>query len=129
MRIQGLAGAGCNCVYTGIVRLRQSLAGSWNRSSQAVHTYSKGICGRCGSAVVARAVHIGGEALHRLDQACAQQWHQHQVNTIQPAIDPAIAATNDSGVMSKDSAKHGVAIEVRIPCRSDARAERAVEGK
>ena len=57
------------------------------------------------NALVAPPPPVGdcGELLHGLDQPCAQQRHQHQVDAVKAPVHPAITTPDDSVLVAEDS--------------------------
>src|SRR6202035_3385902 len=65
-------------------------------------------------------------ALNGLNEAVAEEWDQYETNAVQASINNAVAPAEDGLVRSEQSAEETV-VEVRIPSRSNARAESLVE--
>ncbi len=64
--------------------------------------------------------------MNSLDKSGTQQGHQDKVHTVQTSVDTAIAAA-DNGLVAAEHFAHPTIAEIRVPGRSDARAERTVE--
>src|ERR1700674_2417039 len=112
MRVQGLA-RGCRDVIDAReIRLRQRWAGSRQRSSIAIDADAECVSG-C-NWVATGAVHICQTALYGLDETGAEQGHQHEVHTIQAAVDATVAAADDALAMPEHLAEEAV-IEGWVP--------------
>ena len=81
-------------------------------------------CSATGSG--ARAADSGGNAGHGLQQARAEQRHQHQVHAVQAAVNATVAAA-DHGLVAAEHRAQDSAIEAGTPGQRNARAEPAIE--
>src|SRR5207244_11479817 len=129
MRVQGLTRGRGNVVDTGEIRLRKRRAGCRYWCNISVNADAEGRGGVwCGGAAESGRG-IGRQrplALHGLDEASAQQRHQHQVHAIQTSVDPVIPAADNALAMSECFIQEST-VEVRAPGNSNTRAERAIE--